>query len=616
MRVTRLILAATVLLLAAGCGRGAERAGAGDRLARQGGRGAAAGFNVLLVTVDTLRADRLGCYGREGARTPAIDGLASHGVLFEQATAGTPITLPSHATIMTGLDAPEHGVRHNGTFRLAEERLTLAEVLRERGYATAAFVGAFVLDERYGLAQGFDRYDDAVHPRDADETAMGRYNERPADEVTDAVLGWLDEPGDASRRPFLVWAHYFDPHAPYDPPQPFAATFAGDPYQGEVAFTDAEIGRLLRELERRGLRERTLVVLTADHGEGLGQHGEPTHADLIYDSTLRVPLIFSNPVLFPEAIVVSDRLAALVDLFPTLLDLLGLPVEAERLAGRRLFTAGADPERAAYIETLAPLLDYGWAPLHGLRRLRDKFIAAPTPEYYVLRDDPGELRNRYGGAEAAALEARLAGLLERWPSALEALGEERPLDREERERLAALGYVRPAARPREAGLRDPKEMMALWGRMYAAGEASLRGEHDTAAREIQQVLREDPGSAKAWYTAVRIFERAGDPGRAEACLRRALQLRPRAEGWVLLARYALNRGARDEFERALAEAERLDPSDGGIYIGRGHARAMDGRYEEALAEFERAVEVDPVRSGPYARAQIERLRGLLERRAE
>lgn len=616
MRVFRLILAASLLLPAAGCGREGDGAATDDPLGRLGGRGRAAGLNVLLITVDTLRADRLGCYGREGAGTDAIDALAARGVLFEQATAGTPITLPSHATILTGLDAPDHGVRHNGTFRLAEEHLTLAEVLGGRGYATAAFVGAFVLDRRYGLAQGFERYDDAVHPRDEAENAMGRYNERPANEVTDAVLGWIDEAEAGRRRPFLVWAHYFDPHAPYAPPPPFDATFAADPYQGEVAFVDAELGRLARGLERRGLWERTLVVLTADHGEGLGEHGEPTHADLLYDSTLRVPLIFSNPLLFPEAVAVRDRLAALTDLFPTILDLLGLPAPGDLLAGRPLFGSGPDPERVAYIETLAPLLDYGWAPLHGLRRLGDKFIAAPRPEYYDLRADPAELRNRYDEAPAAGeLEPRLTALLRRWPPAREALREERALDREERERLAALGYARPSGAPRETGVKDPKEMMPLWRRMYEAGEASLRGEHDRAAGEIQEVLREDPGSAKAWYTAVRIFERAGDAARAETCLRRALELRPRAEGWVLLARYALNRGDRAEFERALEEAERMDPGDGGIHIGRGHALAMDGRYSEALAEFERAIEVDPIRSGPYASAQIERLRALIDRGA-
>lgn len=612
MRV-RAILAAIALLLSA-CGGGEAELSEGEGGAAQfGGSGPAAGRNLLLITVDTLRADRLGCYGREEARTPAIDDLARTGALFAQAGSATPITLPSHATIMTGLDPPDHGVRHNGTFRLAEEHVTLAEVQRGVGYATAAFVGAFVLDARYGLAQGFEHYDDAVRPRDDTDSSMGRYNERPADEVTDAVLAWIDEWGDGPRRPFMIWAHYFDPHAPYTPPAPFSTWFPDDPYQGEVAFVDAEIGRLVGELERRGIREGTLIVLTSDHGEGLGEHDEPTHGDLVYESTLRVPLIFSDPVLFPEPVAVNDRLAGLVDLFPTTLELLGAPLfDGEALAGRRLFSSGPDPDRALYFETLAPLLDYGWAPLHGLRRLQDKFILAPAPEYYVTREDPGELRNLYGSAPAAAsLEERLAAMLERWPPALEALRREEPLDREERERLAALGYARPAERPREIGVKDPKTMMALWGRMHEAGELSLAGEHRRAAELIQAVLREDPGSAKAWYTAVRIFDRSGDPARAEACVRRALDLGPRAEGWILLARYALNRGDRAEFERALAEAERLDPLDGGIPIGRGHALAMDGRYAEALREFERAVELDPVRSGPYATAQIERLRALL-----
>jgi arylsulfatase A-like enzyme len=534
--------------------------------------------------------------------------------LFEQAIAETPITLPSHATIMTGLNAPEHGVRHNGTFRLAEEHRTLAEILDEAGYATAAFVGAFVLDRRYGLAQGFQRYDDAVRPRDESEIAMGRFNERPADEVTDAVLAWLDENAGRTNSPFMIWAHYFDPHAPYDPPAPFSVEFSGDPYQGEVAFTDAQVERLIRGMERRGLRDETLVVFTADHGEGLGEHDEQTHADLIYDSTLRVPLLFSNPAIFPRPVVVNDRLAGLVDLLPTVLDLLDIPHEGEGLAGRRLFSTGPEKDRALYIETLAPMLDYGWAPLQGLRRLEDKFILAPTPEYYAIAEDPDESRNLYGSIrEADALRARLTELLDRWPPVLETLYREQPLSREERERLASLGYARPSQRPAEIGLKDPKEMMALRRRMHEAGEASLRGEHRIAAESIQAVLREDPGSAKAWYTAVRIFERAKDPVRAEASLRRALELRPRPEGWISLARYVLARDDRAEFERALAEAERLDPLNGGIWIGRGHALVMDGRYTEALQSFEKALEVDPVRSGPYARRRIEQLRALLGR---
>jgi tetratricopeptide (TPR) repeat protein len=310
---------------------------------------------------------------------------------------------------------------------------------------------------------------------------------------------------------------------------------------------------------------------------------------------------------------VDDRLAGLVDLFPTVLGLLGVPHDDATHAGVNVLAAAPDVKRAVYIETLAPLLDYGWAPLHGLRRLRDKFILAPSPEYFVVADDVGETDNRYGrDPESEIIEALLAERTKHWPSAVEAMRQERRLNREEMERLASLGYVRAPGRPAEIGVKDPKTMMRLWRRMQEAGELSLRGEHERAAGEIRAVLREDPESAKGWYAALRIFDRAGDHEQAEACVRRALELSPRVEGWIALARYALNRGDRETFDRALQEAERLDPLDGGIYVGRGHALAMDGRFAEAQRQFEKAIEVDPVRAGAYARTQLERIRRELE----
>jgi tetratricopeptide (TPR) repeat protein len=468
-----------------------------------------------------------------------------------------------------------------------------------------------VLDERYGLAQGFDHYDDAVNPHANDRPSMGSYNERPANQVVDAAIDWLDRryaTGSAPAEPFMLWVHLFDPHAPYAAPPGYAKLFPDDPYQGEIAFVDAEVGRLVERLRKLDRLDRALLVLTSDHGEGLGEHDEETHGDLIYDSTLRVPLILSNPVLFPDGVVIDDRLAGLVDLFPTLLEFLDVSYPGTGLGGVNVFAARPAVTRALYIETLAPLLDYGWAPLHGLRRLEDKFILAPSPEFFAVLDDPQERDNLYGRVPASeTLEKRLAQRMESWPSALEAARLERPMSDEEIERLAALGYVRSPHRPDEIGVKDPKEMMGLWRRMIEAGELSLKGEHQRAAEAIEAVLREDPVSAKGWYTALRIYDRAGDYDRAELCVRKALELNPLVEGWIVLARYALNRGDRESFEQALAEAERLDPLDGGIYIGRGHALAMSGEFEAARRQFEKAIEVDPVRSGRHARAQLQRL---------
>lgn len=572
------------------------------------GRGSASGMNVLVVTIDTLRADRLGCYGHGGAQTPVIDGLAARGLLFEHATTGSPITLPSHASIFTGLDVPNHGVRHNGTFRLGPDVTTLAERFSAAGYDTAAFVAAFVLDRRYGLDQGFADYDDRFER--VFDAGPGSYPERPADHVTLRAVDWLRARSAASRsNPFLVWVHYFDPHGPYAPPPPFDEVFAASPYDGEIAFVDRELGRLLEALGDLGLLDDTLVVVTSDHGEGLGQHQEATHADLIYDSTMRVPLILSNPKLFPAGRVIRDRLAATIDVVPTLASLAGLDI-ATPVDGIDL-TGAVVRKRVVYLETLAPLLDYGWAPLHGLRRLEDKFILAPEPEYYDLSVDPDELANLYETQkDADGLRAALATRMDAWPDALEVAGIRRELSVEEMERLASLGYVtgQTALPP---GTRDPKAMMPIWHRINDAARLSFRDEHEAAIAMILEVLRIDPGDGKAWSVAMQVYDRAGRTADAETCARRALELRPSSNLWISLAQYALNRGDLSTFNGALAEAERLDPSNGRVHIGHGHVELKQGRYDKARKEFETALRVDPMRAGADAREALRRLDELL-----
>ncbi|MGH7150835.1 MAG: sulfatase, partial [Planctomycetota bacterium] len=366
--------------------------------------GTARGANLLLVTVDTLRADRLGFSGHPRARTPVLDDLAGRGVRFETALASAPVTLPSHATILTGLDPPHHGVRDNGLFALGGDQVTLAEILAGAGYETAAVVAAFVLDARYGLAQGFATYDDRMVPLEGASAAIAQ---RPANQVTDAALAWLDRRTDTG--PFFLWVHYFDPHMPYEPPPPFGGATPEDRYDGEIAFVDAELGRLLRGLDGRGLGERTLLVFTSDHGEGLGEHGERTHSLLLYDSTMLVPLLFVPPGERGRGRVFDDRAAGGIDVLPTALDLLGLPVPGG-LDGESLARPPRDPDRPLYLETFAPLHTCGWSPLHALRRLRDKFIEAPVPEYYDLRSDPWESRNLFPQAppSARALASHLA----------------------------------------------------------------------------------------------------------------------------------------------------------------------------------------------------------------
>ncbi|MEA3409899.1 MAG: sulfatase, partial [Candidatus Eisenbacteria bacterium] len=335
--------------------------------------GEARGFNVLLVTLDTVRADRLGCYGYESAETPTLDALAAQGVRFDDAVTSVPVTLPSHATILTGLSPLNHGVRDNGRYRLAEEHVTLAEVLSSHGYDTAAFVGCFVVDARFGLDQGFDIYDfevsaEGYHPEMLD------FNERSATDVTDAAVRWLDERAiSGASTPFFAWVHYFDPHQPYQSPLQRLPRFAIRPYDAEIAYVDAELGRLLGKLDDLGARDKTVIVVAGDHGEALGEHGEPTHGMLIYESTMRVPLIVSCTALFDGAYYMADRVVGLTDVRPTVEDLLGV-TGSPPVDGESLLRSGADEDRAIYVETEMPLSLAGWSPLRGLRTHNHKYI--------------------------------------------------------------------------------------------------------------------------------------------------------------------------------------------------------------------------------------------------
>lgn len=582
-------------------------------LSAHGQPGRAKGNHFLLVTFDTLRADHVGCYGGR-VPTPAIDALAASGLRVERATGGVPVTLPSHASMLTGLEPPEHGVRHNGTFRLATEHTTLAEVLSESGYATAAVVGAFVLDRRFGLAQGFESYDDRM--ASAGDGEGRHFDERPAAAVTDGAIEWLDRHfASDSQEPFFLWVHYFDPHLPHQAPREFHAG-GRNGYEAEIAYADAQLARLLAHLDALGQRERTLIAFTSDHGEGLGEHGEETHSFFIYDTTMHVPWILSNAKLFPEPVVVRDRVAGAIDLMPTTLDLLGVAVPAG-VTGQNILTTPADPERALYIETMAPLLDLGWAPLHGLFRRDDKFILAPRPEYYDVRRDPRELSNRYAESPVAKrLEAELKERMKGWLTGDEVLAAEQPLDRAQVERLANLGYVRARVGDQPVGVRDPKDGMALLNRARRAEhQSTLRGGKNLqeAIQEIRAVLQEDPTLAKAYYYANSIYKRAGQWEAAESALRRALELSPRIEGWINLAQYCLRRKDYAAFQSALAEAVKIDPKDGKIYITLGDFHAMRGDFQKALESFEQALAIDPNRVGELAREKIEQARARLPR---
>jgi arylsulfatase A-like enzyme len=530
---------------------------------------------VVLVTIDTLRADRVGCYGDAHARTPTLDALAASGVRFEHAISPAPLTLPAHASLLTGLDPPRHAVRHNSIHRLSDSVPTLAEALRERGYATAAFVGSAVLARRYGLARGFDVYDE--HAQRSSSQTVG-YAERPADRVVDAAEAWLT----AAPPRFFLWLHLYDPHAAYAPPAGFAAAFPNDPYRGEIAFADYQVGRLLAALRGRFGAEGLLVVATSDHGESLGEHRELRHSYGIYDATQRVPLILSGVGISPGRIVEAQ--VRLVDVAPTLLAAAGAPPLAD-IDGRALqplLAGGGDGERLAYVETFATRYDYGWSALQGLRSGGYKYIRAPRPELYDLRADPAERTDLAAQQPelARSLDATLGELLARPSRAPEAVA----LPPAERERLRSLGYVAPEPDPAAEAAPfsgpDPKDEIGLLARLNRAESLAVLERYAEALALLRGL--EDPPPAVAGLRASFAL-RTGDYAAAERDARSAALREPRRPDFQLLLGNALEAQAQHAAARsAYEEAARLDPEnrEAWLSVERTALRAGDAAAAE------------------------------------
>jgi arylsulfatase A-like enzyme len=537
---------------------------------------------VLLVTFDTLRADRL---DQEGPM-PNLRRLANRGWTHSRTHASVPLTLPSHATILTGLGPLGHGVRDNIGYSLPADIPTVAEAFREAGYSTGAFVGGYPLSARFGLARGFEVYDDRM-TRTPPDSGSG-HTERRAAEVVDAAVAWLR--GLEGRR-FFLWVHMFDPHDPYEPPPPFDTRYA-NPYDGEVAYADQEFGRLLAEIEKIK-RSSLWTFVTADHGESLGEHGEPTHGVFLYESTLHVPLVVAPP--WETNAVVSDRPVSLSDLAPSMLDAAGL-AGLESCEGRSLLAVEAErrPE-ALFVESIHGRRKYGWAPLFGVIDWPWKYISAPTPELYDLSKDPEERKSIYSAERAADLHQQLlrsdGGAVEP-----EALG----LSREEIERLAALGYIGGGGsvlsddsvtdRPRP----DPKERIAALPAIERGLSALAAGKDGVAERELQTALRSDPDNLVTLNNLGILAMRAGELERAERLFRHGYENDGSAENLANNLGLLLSRRGRPEeavpfFRRALDAR----PGFSGARFNLGIALHRLGRHEEALAELLRLKNEDP-----------------------
>jgi arylsulfatase A-like enzyme/Flp pilus assembly protein TadD len=542
---------------------------------------------VVIITVDTLRADRVGAYGWAAARTPAMDALAARGARFTHAFAAAPITLPSHASLMTGLYPPGHGSRHNG-MRISETPATLAAVLRDQGWATGAFVGAFPLDRRFGLDRGFDHYGDRM-PRGPDGRLL---DERPGSQVVDEALEWTRALGD---RPLLLWVHLFEPHAPYEPDPARGPAGRSEPpsvrYDDEVARADREIGRLLSGLGRR--EASALVIVAGDHGEAFGEHGEIAHSVFLYDTTLRVPFIIAGPGTGAVPAVLDSNVS-LVDVFPTVLDALGLPNrDVDGVSLRPVLEGDALAPRELYAETFAPLFDFGWSSLRSVRSGPWKFIAAPSPELYDLSSDPGEQRDLRAREDARArdLAARVATYS--GPEPPPAAANQGPLiDAESRRRLGALGYVTSSPPAAAGGRPDPKDRRELAASMAQVLAGELAGPALRAA--LDAIVAEDPRNGQAQMRLGYALVDAGDLRGAERHFRAALAAAmPTADVHLGLALCLMSTGRPGEAERALLEARRIEPGNPVVEANLG-ALALDaGDMTRAAEYFGAALEIDP-----------------------
>jgi arylsulfatase A-like enzyme/thioredoxin-like negative regulator of GroEL len=560
---------------------------------------------VVLITIDTLRADYVGSYGSKSSRTPTLDRLAANGVRFATTISPTPMTMPSHTSLMTGLDPTLHGVHSNAKFRLNDGIPTLAEQFQAHGFATAAFLSSVVLDRRYGLARGFDIYDDRMGFRHNIQGATGGYAERTADQVVDATLEWLE----VAPSRFFLWVHFYDPHGSYDPPRGFRPkqiTTTASPeevgsleyakqvfpplYAGEIYFADTELGRLLRILNRRFADNRTLLVVTSDHGESLGEHGELTHTLTVYDATQKVPLLMKGPGV-PSGRVV-DAQVRLVDVAPTILSLSGLPA-IEHTTGQDLepwMSGERQDGLEAYVETLETELAYGWSPVLGLRTGEYKYLRTVRPELYALDTDPHEMNNLAASLPAKlkefdeALEARLADALPVVPNAV-APPEEIAL-------LESLGYV---VRTSDGGGHplgwvggaDPKDVLGSFIKILEA--RSMLTEGDVAgAREI---LDSEP-EAGGWVAHIRaeIELELGNAEQAERLAREVIAAQPHhAEGYLVLGEALELQGRSQDAVTAYEEAARINPNETASLVAlaqiseaAGQLDAAERRYREAL----------------------------------
>ncbi len=544
-------------------------------------------LNLLLITIDTLRTDRLSCYSPEHVRTPNIDSLASKSVIFTRAFAHTSTTLPSHTNILLGTTPLYHGVHDNLNFKVGDEYLTLAEHLKQDGYSTGAVVGAFPLDSRFGLDQGFDTYDGDFGLTDSGRVVAA---ERPAEIVVDRALGWLNK----RRSPWFLWVHCYDPHDPYEPPEPFETKYKTNLYDGEVAYVDYAMERLFQYLEENNLFENTVVIFTGDHGESLGEHGEMTHGYFAYNSTIWIPLFVFIPGMKPGT---SQQNVSHIDIFPTICD--ALKVEKPSfLQGISLIPVmeGKKPEtRTLYFESLLPYYDLGWAPVRGIIQKKHKFIDSPLPELYDLEKDFDETENMAQKSNLDAYRKQLSQIIQiQESSKMPKVKQE--VDLEALAKLRSLGYIGDyRGEKRTFGTEDDvKILLPYYNKSVEALKLWRKGEAGEGIQRLKGIITEKRTISTAYSNLALIYRSQGKLDEAIQVLQMGLEFNP--ESYMIFSTYVgyLSEAGRwneiiSVFEGLTFKQLEFDPVTWDLV---GVAYSNIGNFEKALLFCERAVSID------------------------
>jgi arylsulfatase A-like enzyme/Flp pilus assembly protein TadD len=552
--------------------------------------------NVVFITIDTLRADHLGCYGYKQIQTPNIDALAAHSARFERAYTPVPVTLPAHTAIFTGTYPTLSGMHDFSGNKLNPGQSTLASVLKQQGYATAAVIGSAVLDSRFGLNKGFDFYYDHFDFNRLLESNLEEM-ERPGNVVADVALDWLDK---NYKTNFFLWMHLYDPHYPYRPPAPYSEQYKDRPYDGEIAFADAQVGRLIAFLKTKGLYENTLIVLTGDHGESLGEHGEKFHGFFVYNATLHVPVIIHLPG--NDTAKTLPGLISLTDLMPTVLQIVKADIPAQ-VQGRSLVPLMTpkkeDDSRSLYAETFLPRIHFNWSELRSVETERYQFIQAPKPELYDLSTDPAETRNLYSDKKAVAeeLHARLNALIRQY-SANQELAEKTGLDPALMERLKSLGYAGfsggGSASSTDTSLPDPKERIQTYELISDAIAESQHGEYQSSTDKLLAALKTEPASVPVHYLLGLNYYRLREFQKAAEEFQRVLQLSPDYELAVFNLGLAYARtGDFDQAIQMLKRAVELDKTNFSAAYNLGAAYLKKQMVPEAMAAFHESVDINP-----------------------